>query len=166
MNSAGTTGGPGRPTRRTRTGRQYLSFFLNTIYINAALEQLRKEGFPVNPEDVPRLSPLIYDHINFPGRYAFTLSDLVASGQVRPLRRADATGDDALAGFLFHRSPNPIFNCFNEDWKKEFPNRVFNHLDGVIRQLEKGLARLAADTERLRSLTAWPWIISLNLKAH
>ena len=40
------------------------------------------------------------------------------------------------------------------------------HLDAVIRQLEQGLPRLAADTERLRSLTAWPWIIRLNLNAH
>jgi len=36
----------------------------------------------------------------------------------------------------------------------------------VIRQLEHGLPRLAADSERLRSLTAWPWIVSLNLNAH
>jgi len=56
----------------------------NTIYMDAALEQLRNEGFPVNPEDVARLSPLIYDHINFHGRYAFALPDFVARG---PLSR-------------------------------------------------------------------------------
>ncbi len=62
---------------------------------HAALEQLRNEGFSVKPEDVARLSPLIYDHINFLGRYAFALSDLVASGQLRPLRLGDVTKDDA-----------------------------------------------------------------------
>jgi hypothetical protein len=67
----------------------------NTIYMDAALEQLRREGFPVNPEDVARLSPLIYDHINFHGRYAFALPDFVASGQLRPLRREGSSDDDA-----------------------------------------------------------------------
>jgi hypothetical protein len=36
----------------------------------------------------------------------------------------------------------------------------------VIRQLQCGLPQLSTDHERLRSLTAWPWIISLNLKAN
>jgi hypothetical protein len=62
--------------------------------MDAALQQLRKEGFPVNPEDVARLSPLIYDHINFHGRYAFALPDFVASGQLRPLRREGSSDDD------------------------------------------------------------------------
>jgi hypothetical protein len=49
---------------------------------------------------------------------------------------------------------------------KEFPNRVFNHLDAVIAQLRTGLPRLAKDHDRVRSLTAWPWIVSLNLTAY
>ena len=61
---------------------------------------------------------------------------------------------------------NPQEHVWDEVREKEFPNRVFNHLDAVIRQLEQGLPRLAAAPERLRSLTAWPWIISLNLNAH
>jgi hypothetical protein len=61
---------------------------------------------------------------------------------------------------------NPQEHVWDELREKEFPNRVFNHLDAVIRQLELGLPRLAADTERLRSLTAWPWIISINLNAN
>lgn len=61
---------------------------------------------------------------------------------------------------------NPQEHVWDELREKEFPNRVFNHLDAVVRQLQQGLPRLAADSERLRSLTAWPWIISLNLNAH
>jgi hypothetical protein len=61
---------------------------------------------------------------------------------------------------------NPQEHVWDELREKEFPNRVFSHLDAVIRQLHQGLPRLAADQERLRSLTAWPWIISLNLNAH
>ena len=61
---------------------------------------------------------------------------------------------------------NPQEHIWDELREKEFPNRVFNHLDAVVHQLESGLPRLAADTQRLRSLTAWPWIVSLILKAH
>ena len=35
----------------------------NTIYMDAALRQLRKEGFEVREEDVARLSPLGHEHI-------------------------------------------------------------------------------------------------------
>lgn len=65
----------------------------NTIYIEAALEQLRKEGFVVRDEDVARLSPLNYDHINMLGRYSFAMPDIVAKGGLRPLR--DPAGRNA-----------------------------------------------------------------------
>ena len=58
----------------------------NTIYMDAALNHLRAEGFDVRGEDVARLSPLGFEHINMLGRYAFTLPDVVARGQLRPLR--------------------------------------------------------------------------------
>ena len=54
----------------------------NTIYMDVALGQLRKEGLEVRDEDVARLSPLGCDHINMLGRYAFSLPDRIA----RPLR--------------------------------------------------------------------------------
>jgi len=38
----------------------------NTIYIEAALEQLRQDS-QVHEEDVARLSPLIHDHVNLAG---------------------------------------------------------------------------------------------------
>jgi transposase len=71
----------------------------------------------------------------------------------------------------FHRLPgyspelNPQEHVWDELREKEFPNRVFDSLDGVVHQLEAGLPRLAANRDALRSLTAWPWIISLNLNA-
>jgi TnpA family transposase len=65
----------------------------NTIYMDAALEQLRSEGYSLKPADVARLSPLMFDHINFLGRYAFALPESVAQGKLRPLRRADAPDD-------------------------------------------------------------------------
>ena len=36
----------------------------NTIYMDAALDQLRAEGFDVRAEDVARLSLLGFGHIN------------------------------------------------------------------------------------------------------
>jgi len=61
---------------------------------------------------------------------------------------------------------NPQEHIWDELREKEFPNRVFDDMAGVIRQLENGLPQLAADTKRLRSIAGWPWIISLNLKAN
>jgi len=66
----------------------------NTIYMDAALSELRDEGFGVREDDVARLSPLGHEHINMLGRYAFTLPDPVARGELRPLRRPGALSDD------------------------------------------------------------------------
>lgn len=60
---------------------------------------------------------------------------------------------------------NPQEHLWDEIREKEFPNRVFDSMDGVKKQLRSGLARLARDGIRLRSITAWPWIVKLNLKA-
>jgi hypothetical protein len=61
---------------------------------------------------------------------------------------------------------NPQEHVWDALREKEFLNRVFDSLEGVVRQLELGLPRLAGNSEGLRSLTAWPWIISLNLNAN
>jgi hypothetical protein len=58
----------------------------NTIYMDAALNQLRAEGYEVLPDDIARLSPLNFKHINMLGRYAFSLPANVARGELRPLR--------------------------------------------------------------------------------
>lgn len=71
-----------------------------------------------------------------------------------------------------HRLPgyspelNPQEHVWDELREKEFPNRVFESMEAVVGQLEAGLPRLATNTQALRSLTGWPWIISLNLKAN
>ena len=66
----------------------------NTIYVDAALDQLRAGGHGVRDEDVARLSPLGFDHINMLGRYAFTLPEMVARGELRPLRDPMTGRDD------------------------------------------------------------------------
>ena len=67
----------------------------NTIYMDAALRQLRKEGFEVKDEDIARLSPLGYEHINMLGRYAFSLPDRIARGELRPLRNPNLVDEAA-----------------------------------------------------------------------
>jgi TnpA family transposase len=66
----------------------------NTIYMDAALDQLRASGHDVRDEDVARLSPLGFDHINMLGRYAFTLPETVARGELRSLRDPATASDD------------------------------------------------------------------------
>ena len=58
----------------------------NTLYMQAALNQLRANGEPVNDADVARLSPLLHEHINMLGRYSFSMPEAVAKGELRPLR--------------------------------------------------------------------------------
>lgn len=59
----------------------------NTIYIEAALAQLRQEDYPVRDEDVAWLSPFVHErHINLLGHYSFAVPDAVTRGELRPLR--------------------------------------------------------------------------------
>jgi hypothetical protein len=70
----------------------------NTIYMEAALDQLRREGYRVQDDDVARLSPLMHEHINMLGRYALTVPEAVAKGDLRPLRDpADADQHRAIS---------------------------------------------------------------------
>lgn len=55
-----------------------------TRYMNAALDYLRKTGFDVREEDLQRLSPLVSHHINFVGKYHFSLPEEVKRGELRP----------------------------------------------------------------------------------
>ena len=71
-----------------------------------------------------------------------------------------------------HRLPpdspelNPQEHLWDEIREKEFPNRVFCDMAGVVQTLETGLPRLASDHERVPSICAWPWMLSLILNAH
>ena len=69
----------------------------NTRYMNAALTHLRGQGFDIRDEDVKRLSPLGYSHINLLGRYHFILPDAVQRGELRELRDLDDQDEQNLA---------------------------------------------------------------------
>ncbi len=55
-----------------------------TVYIQAALDHLAAKGYPIDPADVARLTPLGHPTINLDGRYR-TTNRLPATG-LRPLR--------------------------------------------------------------------------------
>ena len=66
----------------------------NTLYMEAALTQMRAAGLTVQAADVARLSPLVHKHINFQGRYSFALSEAVAHGALRPLRNPNERSEE------------------------------------------------------------------------
>jgi hypothetical protein len=64
----------------------------NTLYMQAAIDQLRAEGYPVLEEDIASLNPHVHDHINMLGRYSFSIPESVAHGELRPLRNPSDPG--------------------------------------------------------------------------
>jgi len=63
----------------------------NTVYLDAALSQLRAEGYPVLEQDVVRLSPDMRRRLNVHGDYSFHLPDL--TGSHRAPRDPDTSDD-------------------------------------------------------------------------
>ena len=62
--------------------------------MGAALYQPRAGEYDVRDGDIVRLSPLGFDHTYMHGRYAFTLPETVARGELRPLRDPMTARDD------------------------------------------------------------------------
>ncbi|MBI4083230.1 MAG: transposase, partial [Candidatus Lambdaproteobacteria bacterium] len=64
--------------------------------------------------------------------------------------------------FLPPYSPelNPVEHLWDDLREKFFHNRVFASIDALEDQLVNALRAYLHDPERVRSLTAWDWIIS------
>ena len=60
---------------------------------------------------------------------------------------------------------NPEEHIWDELREKAFPNAVLDDMDLVVQRLKEGMNGLAADADRIRRISAWPWIVSLNLTA-
>jgi hypothetical protein len=58
----------------------------NTVYMQAAIEQLLAEGVLVDEADLVHLSPARYEHINPYGRYEFDVAKTFSRQGLRPLR--------------------------------------------------------------------------------
>jgi hypothetical protein len=76
----------------------------NTCYMDAAVSKLQMAGTELKPEDLARLSPLGYKHINMLGRYSFALPEAIQKGELRLLR-------EPASELAFERSKilNPVF---------------------------------------------------------
>ena len=61
--------------------------YWNSLYMQAVIDQVGKEGRNISITDVGRISPLAHQHINFLGRHTFGLPETVATGKLRPLRQ-------------------------------------------------------------------------------
>ena len=46
------------------------------MYLNAAIRQLKTQGYPVLDEDAARLSPFVRKHLGVHGTYSFAMPDL------------------------------------------------------------------------------------------
>ena len=59
----------------------------NTVYMQAVLEQLKREGYEIKDEDVKNLSPARSEHINMYGKYYFNIEDGLKRKELRELRK-------------------------------------------------------------------------------
>ena len=66
----------------------------NTWYMQDALDEWRRSGQEVRPEDVEHLAPLRFQHINVHGKYHFILPETVAQGHHRPLRQPSSLSEE------------------------------------------------------------------------
>lgn len=61
----------------------------NTVYIERAIESLKRKGIPINDQLVSHLSPLGWEHINLSGDYVWRNNLKLGSGKYRSLRTVD-----------------------------------------------------------------------------
>ncbi|MFZ1400551.1 MAG: Tn3 family transposase, partial [Candidatus Promineifilaceae bacterium] len=58
----------------------------NTVYMQAAIDELIRQGESIADSELVHLSPIRFQHINRYGRFRFDIGDDVASSGLRPLR--------------------------------------------------------------------------------
>jgi hypothetical protein len=79
--------------------------------IERALAQFEQMGLDVRPEDIERIWPLGFQHINMLDRYSFDLPEQLTRGELRSLRDPSDAADEwvlvAQAGFFVPCYPRP-----------------------------------------------------------
>ena len=63
----------------------------NTIYIERALDALKRKGIQVNEQLIAHLSPLGWEHINLSGDYVWRTNLKLGQGKYRSLRSMDSS---------------------------------------------------------------------------
>lgn len=64
----------------------------NTVYMAAAVEQLKQEGYPLDETDLAHIWPTRYAHLNVYGKYRFDVEEIRRREGLRPLRRPGRRG--------------------------------------------------------------------------
>src|SRR5438876_59505 len=110
-----------------------LSDKMNTVQMAAFLSQVSQ----AHPQE---LLVMVVD-----GASSHKAKELIVPENVRLIR---------LPGY----SPelNPQEHIWDEVREKAFPNLVLDRMAAVVERLRNGMTTLAADTERVRRITAWP----------
>jgi len=85
--------GARRSARRLEPCRQYHHLVEHGLH-GYGVEATLPTRLSIQPEDMARLSPLGFDHINLLGRDAFSVPDSVIRGELRPLRNPADPLDD------------------------------------------------------------------------
>ena len=93
-----------------------------TVYVQAAVDHLAANGYPLDPADVARLTPLGHPTINLQGRRYRTTSRPPLTG-LRPLPPATDSGS----------CTNPRHGLYRSDpvgWLRLHLQEAFSHLPG------------------------------------
>ncbi len=99
-----------------------------------------------------------------PGEFIVMVVDGASSHKSKDLTIPENIRLLALPGY----SPelNPQEHIRDEVREKAFPNLVLDQMAAVIKGLNGEMGALASNAPRIRSITAWPWIVSLTLNAN
>ena len=63
------------------------SSYLDTVYMQQAINQLKAAGYDINEDDLKHLSPARHEHINPYGKYEFNVEEELNRKSLRPLRK-------------------------------------------------------------------------------
>src|SRR5690625_1156078 len=65
--------------------------YWNTLYLEKVLAQMKQEGYDCSEELLGKLSPLLFEHITFVGKYTFQYNPVLKDGSLRPLHLQEIT---------------------------------------------------------------------------
>ena len=110
----------------------------NTLYIDAAIAKMREEGYQVEPKDVARLSPLVFDRINLlhAGVVKLTIPIVNKPGTVEQERNAwwvilPLAAVATAAAFVLMRHRRSRIRCEREKDDMSPAQAVFTELFGT-----------------------------------
>lgn len=87
----------------------------NTVYIERAIDSLKRKGIPLNEQLISHLSPLGWEHINLSGDYVWRTNLKLGQGEYRSLR-------SVYSSLYKKQAWRRIFSVFQADPRKTWRN--------------------------------------------